>query len=234
MSAKPAKGAATSNNSLRGLGGLFLLIGLLGLIALAVYFYQRVQYAVFDLPDIPDWGLWAGLAGVLLLLVVARMLMRSSKRKPPRRKLGQTRRAGKGGEDDGYPQTEVVFVAYAPDDAVAVGPVVAAVEAFGRRVRIDKAGLQAGQQLAGEMVRSIRTARGVMVMCSPAAFQSDQVKREVYLADRYRKPLLPVFIKPATLPPDFEYFFAGVQGLDLVATPEAERPEAIRVALSAV
>jgi hypothetical protein len=126
-----------------------------------------------------------------------------------------------------------VFVAYAQDDAVAVGSVVAAVEAAGRRVWINKSGVQAGQ-MASEIVRSVRTAHGMLVMCSPAAFQSDHVKREVYLADRYRKPLLPVYVKPAALPPDFEYFFAGVQGLDLAGTPEPERPDAIRVALAAV
>lgn len=225
----PAKSTANSNSSLRGLGGLFLLIGLLGLIALAVFLYQRVQYAVFDLPQIPDWALWAGLAAVVALFWLARMLMRPSKSKPKRarRKVNSAKRAAKRAEEDAQ-QSDAVFVAYAPDDAVAVGPVVAAVEAFGRRVWIDKAGV------SGEIVRSIRTARGVIIMCSPAAFQSDHVKREVYLADRYRKPMLPVFIKATTLPPDFEYFFAGVQGLDLVATPEPERPEALRVALAAV
>ena len=30
-------------------------------------------------------------------------------------------------------------------------------------------------------------------MCSKAAFESDHVKREVYLADRYRKKLVPVY-----------------------------------------
>jgi len=64
-------------------------------------------------------------------------------------------------------------------------------------------------------------------MCSKAAFESDHVKREIYLADRYRKKLVPVFIEQAEPPEDFEYFFAGVQILNLYETPEAERPEAL-------
>jgi hypothetical protein len=64
-------------------------------------------------------------------------------------------------------------------------------------------------------------------MCSKAAFESDHVKREIYLADRYRKKLVPVFIEQAEPPEDFEYFFAGVQALKLFETPEAERPQAL-------
>jgi len=65
-----------------------------------------------------------------------------------------------------------------------------------------------------------------VVMCSKAAFESDHVKREIYLADRYKKRLLPVFVEAAEPPEDFEYFFAGVQQLNLFETPEAERAQA--------
>jgi hypothetical protein len=74
----------------------------------------------------------------------------------------------------------------------------------------------------------------VMVMCSPSAFESDHIKREVYLADRYKKPMLPVFIADAKPPEDFEYFFAGVQWLELFKLPEADRAAAIGKALAAV
>jgi hypothetical protein len=70
-------------------------------------------------------------------------------------------------------------------------------------------------------------------MCSTAAFESDHVKREVYLADRYKKRLLPVYIEEAAPPEDFEYFFAGVQHLRLYETPEAERGPALHRALGA-
>lgn len=71
-------------------------------------------------------------------------------------------------------------------------------------------------------------------MCSPRAFESDHIKREVYLADRYKKPMLPVFIADARPPEDFEYFFAGLKGLDLYRIQESDRPNAIVRALAAV
>lgn len=128
----------------------------------------------------------------------------------------------------------IVFISYAHADDSQVSPVVTVVEACGRGVWIDKGGIAAGEGWAGEIVRAIKAAGGVMVMCSSRAFESDHVKREIYLADRYRKPMLPVFLEDAQPPEDFEYFFAGVQWLELFRLPEAERAGAVERALSAV
>ncbi len=129
--------------------------------------------------------------------------------------------------------TDAVFVSYARANADAVMPVIEAAKSAGKKLWIDQQGIGAGQGWAGEIVRAIKAAGGVVVMCSKAAFESDHVKREIYLADRYRKKLTPVFIEQAEPPEDFEYFFAGVQLLNLFETPEAERPQALMRALGA-
>jgi hypothetical protein len=128
-------------------------------------------------------------------------------------------------------QTNSVFVSYARANAKDVLPVIEAAKSQGRDFWIDQKGIAAGQGWAGEIVRAIKAASGVVVMCSKAAFESDHVKREIYLADRYQKKLTPVFIEQAEPPEDFEYFFAGVQQLRLFETPEAERPQALLSAL---
>ena len=130
-------------------------------------------------------------------------------------------------------QTHTLFVSYARANEKDVLPVIEAAKAEGRNFWLDQNVIAAGQGWAGEIVRAIRTAGGVVVMCSKAAFESDHVKREIYLADRYRKKLTPVFIEQADPPEDFEYFFAGVQQLRLFETPEAERPQALIRALGA-
>ncbi len=132
------------------------------------------------------------------------------------------------------PAGDKVFISYSHADNAAVEPVVAVVEKAGRDVWMDKQDVPAGNGWAGEIVRGIKSARGIMVMCSPHAFMSDHIKREVYLADRYKKPMLPVFIADAKPPEDFEYFFAGVQGLDLYRIQESDRPNAIVRALASV
>lgn len=127
----------------------------------------------------------------------------------------------------GAPSGPATFISYAHADAGAVLPVVDQVAAGGKAVWIDRAGIQAGDGWAGEIVRAIKAAEGVVVMCSSRAFESDHVRREVYLADRYKKRLLPVFLEAAAAPEDFEYFFADVQQLKLFETPEGERARAL-------
>jgi energy-converting hydrogenase Eha subunit B len=130
-------------------------------------------------------------------------------------------------------QPDAVFVSYARANASDVLPVIEGAKSSGRKFWIDQQGIVAGDGWAGEIVKAIKTAGGVVVMCSKAAFESDHVKREIYLADRYHKKLTPVFIEQAEPPEDFEYFFAGVQMLNLFETPAAERPEALMRALGA-
>jgi hypothetical protein len=124
-----------------------------------------------------------------------------------------------------------VFVSYARANAAAVMPVIEGAKRNGSVFWLDQKSIGAGDGWAGEIVRAIRGAADVVVMCSKAAFESDHVKREIYLADRYKKRLVPVFIEDATPPEDFEYFFAGVQLLKLFETPEAERADALVAAL---
>lgn len=218
VAAKKAEAAEPPAKSGKGLVSLFVLVALLALIGLGAYAYQRVQYAVFEMP--PAWLIWSAVGAGIVLAVLARMALTPRKRKP-------AKAAAKAAKPPPPPPPDLaVFVSYAHDDAIAVGPVVAVVEGAGRPVLIDRG--------EGTAQQNIRGAHGVIVMCSPAAFQSDRVKREVFLADRHRRPVLPIFVKPASTPQDFEFFFAGAQSLDLTAVPENERPTAIRNALAQV
>jgi hypothetical protein len=177
----------------------------------------------------------AGLGLLLLLIVIAQaarppVRVKAKKAEAP----APATEAAPAAEFAAPKSAATLFISYAHADNAAVTPVVDVVKANGRDVWIDKTGLQTGDSWAGEIVRAIKGAGGIMVMCSKHAFESDHVKRELYLADRYKKPLAPVFLEAAQPPEDFEYFFAGVQWLELYKLPEADRPAAIGRALSAV
>lgn len=177
-------------------------------------------------------GSWLALGAVglmLIVIVVALGGMMAGRREaappPPARKT-----ATPVSEE---PRSDAVFVSYARANSSLVLPVIDAVKQAGRRFWLDQQSTKAGDGWAGEIVRAIRGAPEVLVMCSQAAFESDHVKRELYLADRYKKKLVPVFVEAAQPPEDFEYFFAGVQWLNLFETPEADRPAALMRVLEA-
>jgi hypothetical protein len=187
-----------------------------------------------------SWMLWAVVAGVVVLAALAAVAAvaanqarrdqnraRAPQSSPPQAQPAPSQAA------PGAPGG-AVFVSYARADSAQVLPVVAAIKAQGRGVWLDTEAIQAGDGWAGEIVRAIRTASRVLIMCSSDAFESDHVKREVYLADRYHRPMTPVFLDNATPPEDFEYFFATVQPLRLNDTPEADRPQALAQALAAL
>ncbi|HVY86193.1 MAG TPA: toll/interleukin-1 receptor domain-containing protein, partial [Caulobacterales bacterium] len=144
--------------------------------------------ARFGLPS----GLMIWLFAAALLLFVgafAALVMRLAKHAPAGKETAEAAPAAAAPKAPG----EAVFVSYARANAPVVLPVIDAAKQSGRQFWLDQDGIQAGDGWAGEIVRAIRGAKGVIVMCSSAAFESDHVKREVYLADRYKKPLVPVF-----------------------------------------
>jgi TIR domain len=166
--------------------------------------------------------------GVIGLIIHGFFNRAAPRAEAPARNPPRPRRRGQAA-----PASDAVFVSYARANDMTVLPLVEAAKRAGRKFWLDQQGISAGDGWAGEIVRAIKGAGGVVVMCSQAAFESDHVKREIYLADRYKKKLVPVFIEQAEPPEDFEYFFAGVQTLNLYDTPEEERPEALNRVLGA-
>ncbi len=232
------------------LATLFILPGLAAsLLVGAIWLVNRIGPTPGTMMDVVlgvdafavRYGLPSGLAapiafGAIALMLLTLLVVISRAFTGRERTRSADPNAGTNYESapDGPPRrrdAEAVFVSYARANAPIVMPVVEQLKRAGRKLWLDQEHLTSGESWAGEIVRAIRTAEGVCVMCSPAAFESDHVKREVYLADRYKKRLLPVFIEDATPPEDFEYFFAGVQHLKLFETPEAERAAAIQRAL---
>lgn len=175
-------------------------------------------------------GFAAALATTILVICVfiARLFVKSKAERGAQNEVASQSQAAKQPE-----ATNAVFVSYARANAAAVMPVIEGAKRNGNVFWLDQKSIGAGDGWAGEIVRAIRGAPDVVVMCSKAAFESDHVKREIYLADRYKKRLVPAFIEDATPPEDFEYFFAGVQFLKLFETPEAERADALVAALGA-
>jgi hypothetical protein len=57
------------------------------------------------------------------------------------------------------------------------------------------------------------------------------VRRELYIAHKYNRKLLPVRLDFAETPEDFEYFLTDRQWLDLTATNPEERAIRLKAAL---
>lgn len=136
--------------------------------------------------------------------------------------------------ESALPAQADLFVSYARADLDVVDQILVTIAAAGRQVWIDRAAIRYGQNWAGEIVRAIKESKAVLVMCSPRAFQSDHVKREVYLADKYKKPIMPIFVEAAEPSDDFDYFLAGVQRFEWYRLEQQDRRAAVTAALAAI
>lgn len=149
--------------------------------------------------------------------LVGAMAFRLWRRQPPRPvPLPAQARHATGGE---APHESALFVSYSRDDGPEVTNLVAALEQSGLSTWLDTRRV-GGERFAGPIVQAIRGARACAFMCSASAYSSDHVVRELYLADKYRKPMIPVELEPGPPAADFEYFFSG---LAFVPARSAER-----------
>jgi hypothetical protein len=145
-----------------------------------------------------------GAAVLVLLGVLARLALKIFGARKPR-----IRAARKGGG---------VYVSAAPEDSARANALVASAREGGAAV---------------EIAASVEQADAILVMCSPAAYQSDRVKRDLFLAERSGKRVTPVFLDAAPPPEDFAYFFAPDSGVALHQAPEGERVRLLAHALGA-
>lgn len=185
------------------------------------------------------------LAAVVVIGIIVSSLSRSERASAPSRKTASARPseapsaepvaasvAGPAPTAQTPAETHAVFVSYSHQNAETVLPLVETVEARGLSIWIDKDEMRAGQSWAGQIVRAIKSAEQFCLMCSEQSFASDHVRREVYLADKYGKAMVPVRLDSAEMPEDIEYFLAGRQWVDLTSLSEDDRAAIVHGALS--
>ncbi|MEM7637539.1 MAG: TIR domain-containing protein [Pseudomonadota bacterium] len=183
------------------------------------------------------WAAAAGLVGLILLLFLL------GRRRRPVSDAPSVDAETEAPEAPGAPDEPVVppapvldghdaFVSYSHANAETVLPIVQSIEADGITVWIDRDEMRAGQNWAGQIVRAIKSADRFCLMCSAQAFESDHVRREVYLADKYGKKMVPIRLDATEMPEDIEYFLIGRQWIDLFEVAEEDRMKAIKTLLS--
>jgi len=118
------------------------------------------------------------------------------------------------------------FMSYASSDRARVEPIVNALTEAGITVWMDRHDIHAGTNWAAEIVQSIRGCSALLVACSPAAFESRNVRQEIQVAGKYNRPYVPLILEPAEFPDEVEYQLEGWQWVDIKDRPgEAWLPD---------
>ncbi len=120
-----------------------------------------------------------------------------------------------------------IFVSYSRIDGEAVNHIVARLEQDGFNVWIDREEIKAGELWHEAIVQAVDNAYAFVLMLSPGSATSDNVRKEVDLAEAANKELVPVLLAPIELPAKLRYQLAGIEWIEYYRDPEAKYSELV-------
>jgi TIR domain len=110
--------------------------------------------------------------------------------------------------------TRPVFISYATSDRKEALGVCAALERRGTHCWISTRDVAPGENYQEAIVRSLRNARAMVLVFSDAANNSDEIKKELSLASRYRVPVMALRIEDVEPSDAFAYELSTRQWID--------------------
>jgi hypothetical protein len=105
-----------------------------------------------------------------------------------------------------------VFISYSRRDTEVVRQIAAQLEAADIQVWFDTEDIEPGKQWRKQIVEGIDTAEAFILNLSPDSAASDNVLKELNLAEEALEPfILPVMLKEMKIPDEMRYQLAGKQ-----------------------
>ncbi len=120
------------------------------------------------------------------------------------------------------PQGNDIFISYSRRDMEFVQQLYQNLTGLGIRAWFDKTNIQAGDQWRSSIVEGIRDCKVFLLVLSPDSTASNNVRKEVDLAERYKKQILPLMWREAAIPVAMEYQLAGIQWFDFKQEASSE------------
>lgn len=130
-----------------------------------------------------------------------------------------------------------VFVSYSRRDQPFVDRLTRELEHGGFNTWIDRDDIPGGEAWEATITRAVRESAGLVVVLSPASAASEYVPKELSLADKFNRPVVPVLHQPWDDTADSErarrldFQLAGLQYVDFANQPFAAGMEDLLRAL---
>jgi hypothetical protein len=111
-----------------------------------------------------------------------------------------------------------VFISYSRQDAQIIDRLVRDLEAAAIKVWIDREDIPGGAKWRRQIVDAIEGADAVLVALSPSAAVSDNVQKELGIAEEAKKPVIPVEIRRTVVPKEMVWHLVDLQRIDLATS----------------
>jgi len=110
-----------------------------------------------------------------------------------------------------------IFISYSRRDAAFALGLQARLNDQGWGVWLDTEKLQTGQRWREEIVQAIAGCDFFVLVLSSRSIQSENVVKELSLAESSNKPILPLMIEPVEIPNSMKYQLAGLQFVSITS-----------------
>jgi hypothetical protein len=108
-----------------------------------------------------------------------------------------------------------VFTSYSRRDKETVDQIVDSIQDTGIDVWIDREDIKAGNMWRVQIVKAIDTCAAFILMLSPNSAASDNVRKEIDLAQDSGRTIFAIMLQTVKLPPEIRYQLAGLQFIDV-------------------
>jgi hypothetical protein len=120
------------------------------------------------------------------------------------------------------PKTNEIFISYSRRDLAFVTQLHQELSQRGISAWFDKESIQVADQWRTSIVEGIRDCNVFVLVLSPDSTASENVRKEVDLAERYKKRIVPLMWRTTEIPVAMEYQLAGIQWIDFKETASQE------------
>jgi hypothetical protein len=114
-----------------------------------------------------------------------------------------------------------IFISYAHSDTDAVDRLTGRLSDASYDIWIDREDIRAGDQWRRQIVEAVKACDVFIITLSPNSVRSDNVRRELDLAGRAQKTIIPLLIAEVEIPDEMDYQLVGLQRVNLVDDYEA-------------
>lgn len=108
-----------------------------------------------------------------------------------------------------------VFISYSRKDTETVDRIANVIQGAGLDVWLDRHNIRAGNEWRVQIVQAIDTCDAFVLMLSPNSAASENVRKEIDLAQDSQRRLFVIMLEPVKLPAEIRYQLAGLQFVDV-------------------
>ncbi|GAB4429908.1 MAG: hypothetical protein Kow0031_10570 [Anaerolineae bacterium] len=129
------------------------------------------------------------------------------------------------------PNGEAVFISYSRRDEEFIRQLYGELTGRGISAWYDRENIGVATQWAAQIVEGIKNCQVFVLALSPDSAASENVRKEVDLAQRYQKKIVPLIWRPTEIPIAMEYQLAGIQWIEFNQNTSPEKFEQLASAL---